>query len=111
MAQSKDELLQGTLDMMILKALKGEVRHGYAIAQWIRSRSGDVLAVEEGSLYPALHRLEVRGLLASQWGQSANNRRAKYYRLTRTGRQQLERALESWSRLACAVTRVVDAEA
>ena len=107
--ESASDLLQGTLDMLILKALSRDVLHGYAIAQWIKDRSGEILRVEEGSLYPALHRLEVQGLLASDWGHSVNNRRAKYYRLTAAGRKQLAREREGWARVAGAVTRVMEA--
>jgi PadR family transcriptional regulator, regulatory protein PadR len=97
------ELMQGTLDMLILKALARGPLHGYAIVEWIQERSHDVLRVEEGALYPALHRLELRGLLAAEWGASENNRRAKYYRLTAAGRKQLEAEAERWTRLASAI--------
>jgi transcriptional regulator len=100
-------LLPGTLDMLVLKALSRESRHGYAIAQFVQQSSDDVLRVEEGALYPALHRLELRGLLRSEWGTSENNRRAKYYRLTPAGRRQLEREAADWARVAGAVTRVM----
>ena len=99
--------LPGTLDMLILKALSRESRHGYAIAQFVQEASRDVLRVEEGALYPALHRLELRGFLSSEWGTSENNRRAKYYRLTPQGRRQLEREAADWARVAAAVTRVM----
>jgi transcriptional regulator len=99
--------LPGTLDMLILKALSRESRHGYAIAQFVQAASREVLRVEEGALYPALHRLELRGFLRSEWGTSDNNRRAKYYRLTPLGRRQLEREAAEWSRVAAAVTRVM----
>jgi PadR family transcriptional regulator, regulatory protein PadR len=99
--------LPGTLDMLVLKALSSESRHGYAIAQFVQQASGDVLRVEEGALYPALHRLELRGYLASAWGTSDNNRRAKYYRLTAQGRRQLEREATEWRRVSAAVTRVM----
>ena len=99
--------LPGTLDMLILKALSRESRHGYAIAQFVQEASRDVLRVEEGALYPALHRLELRGFLSSEWGTSDNNRRAKYYRLTPQGRRQLEREAADWARVAAAVTRVM----
>jgi transcriptional regulator len=102
------ELLQGTLDMMILKALALEPLHGYAIARRIAQVSGDVLRIEEGSLYPALYRLEERGFITSQWGSSENNRRAKYYRLTKPGRRELQAATENWARLALAVSRVME---
>jgi PadR family transcriptional regulator PadR len=100
-------LIPGTLDMMILKTLSRESMHGYAVAQFIQEASREVLSVEEGALYPALHRLEVRGLLASEWGVSDNNRRAKYYRLTAMGRRALEQEAEHWTLLAAAVTRVM----
>lgn len=99
--------LPGTLDMLILKALSKESRHGYAIAKFVQETSHDVLRVEEGALYPALHRLELRGYLRSEWGTSDNNRRAKYYRLTPQGRRQLEHEAAQWSRIAAAVTRVM----
>jgi PadR family transcriptional regulator PadR len=101
------DFLPGTLDMMILKALSRDDRHGYAIAQFIQQASRDVLRVEEGALYPALHRLEVRGLLAATWGMSDNNRRAKYYRLTALGRRELDEEASYWRRVAAAVTRVM----
>jgi PadR family transcriptional regulator PadR len=103
----KDALLQGTLDMLILKTLSRGAMHGYAIAQFIQDSSREVLRVEEGALYPALHRLELRGLLRAEWGTSDNNRRAKYYRLTATGRRELESETAYWSRVASAVTRVM----
>jgi PadR family transcriptional regulator PadR len=90
------ELLPGTLDMLILKTLTRGEMHGYGIAQSIQRASDDVLHVEEGALYPALHRLEVRGWLRSTWGTSENNRRAKFYRLTRAGRKQVEKATRDW---------------
>ncbi|MGE4055246.1 MAG: PadR family transcriptional regulator [Vicinamibacterales bacterium] len=102
------ELVPGTLDMLILKTIsRGDAMHGYAIAQSILRISQDVLHVEEGALYPALHRLEVRGLLRSRWGVSGNNRRAKYYSLTAAGRRALERETASWSRVAGAIARVM----
>ena len=85
------ELLQGTLDMLILKTLARGTKHGYAIAEWICAASDDILRVEEGALYPALHRLELKGLLDAKWGVSENNRRARFYRLTRAGRKALGR--------------------
>src|ERR1700728_3579069 len=90
MQKSKAELLQGTLDLLILKTLLAGPMHGYSIAQRIQQRSEDVLVVEEGSLYPSLYRMEDKGWIVSQWGKSENNRRAKYYSLTRSGRKQLE---------------------
>src|SRR6266511_4181857 len=101
------DMLPGTLDMLILKTLSRGTMHGYAIVQFIQAASRDVLKVEEGALYPALHRLEVRGLLKSEWGTSDNNRRAKYYRLTAVGRRQLEEESAYWARVAAAVTRVM----
>ena len=101
------ELIPGTLDMLILKTVSRGAMHGYAIAQSIQEASRDVLRVEEGALYPALHRLEVRGLLRSEWGTSDNNRRAKYYRLTALGRRELDSETAYWARVAAAVTRVM----
>jgi transcriptional regulator len=106
-SQSDGELLQGTLDVLVLKAVTRGPLHGYAVAEFIHLSSNDVLRVEEGALYPALHRLELRGLLASEWGVSDNNRRAKFYRLTAAGRQHLALQSRSWERLAAAVTQVL----
>ena len=103
----RGDLVQGTLDMLVLKALVRRPLHGYAIAEFIQQSSDDVLRVEEGALYPALHRLELRGLLDAEWGVSDNNRRAKYYRLTAAGRKHLAEESSSWSRLSTAVTRVM----
>ena len=105
--QKPGDLLQGTLDMLVLKTLARGPLHGYAVAEAIHQRSEDVLRVEEGALYPALHRLELRGLLASQWGVSENNRRAKFYRLTAAGRRYLEAESLQWNRLAAAIMRVM----
>jgi len=99
------DLVQGTLDMLVLKALARGPLHGYAVAEWIEQTSEEVLKVEEGALYPALHRLELRGLLGSKWGISENNRRAKYYSLTASGRKQLAAQTERWDRLAAAIAR------
>jgi len=99
--------LPGTLDMLVLKTLSRGTMHGYSIAQFIQQASSDVLKVEEGALYPALHRLEVRGLLKAEWGSSDNSRRAKFYRLTALGRRELERETDYWTRVAGAVTRVM----
>jgi len=101
------EFLPGTLDMLILKALNRRAQHGYGIAEFIQSGSADVLKVEEGALYPALHRLEVRGWLKSEWGVSDNNRRAKFYKLSALGRRELAKEAEYWNRVAAAVTRVM----
>jgi transcriptional regulator len=103
------ELLQGTLDMLILKTLTRGALHGYSIAEFIQATSDDALRVEEGALYPALHRLELRGLLASEWGVSENNRRAKYYRLTASGRKQLSQETAHWGRMAAAIARILEA--
>jgi PadR family transcriptional regulator PadR len=102
------ELLQGTLDMLILKTVAQGAKHGYAIAEWICAASEDILRVEEGALYPALHRLELKGLLEAEWGVSENNRRARFYRLTRSGRKALAADAERWSRLSLAVARIMD---
>ena len=94
--------------MLVLKTLARGPLHGYAVAEAIHQRSKDVLCVEEGALYPALHRLELRGLLASDWGVSENNRRAKYYRLTARGRKYLEAESARWGRMAAAIARVME---
>jgi PadR family transcriptional regulator PadR len=99
--------MPGTLDMLVLKTVSRGPMHGYAIAQHIQQASQEVLRVEEGALYPALHRLEVRGWLKAEWGTSDNNRRAKFYRLTALGRRELENEAEYWHRVAAAVTRVM----
>jgi len=101
-------LLQGTLDLLILKTLTRREMHGYEVAESIHANSQQALSVEEGALYPALHRLESRGLLSSRWDISANNRRAKYYRLTPAGRKQLREAVESWQRTSIAVSRILE---
>ena len=106
-SEAQPDLLQGTLDLLILKTLMRGAMHGYAIAEHIHERSDEVLRVEEGALYPALHRLELRGWLAAEWGFSENNRRAKYYRLTAAGRKQLAAATEHWGRMTAAVARVL----
>ncbi len=101
------DLVQGTLDMLVLKALSRGRLHGYTVAEWIAQTSDEILRVEEGALYPALHRLELRGLLAAEWGVSDNNRRAKYYKLTPAGRRELAGEHEHWNRLAGAIARVM----
>jgi PadR family transcriptional regulator, regulatory protein PadR len=106
--QVAGELLRDTLDMLVLKALQHGAMHGYGIAELIEERSDEVLRVEEGALYPALHRLELRGLLASEWGVSENNRRAKFYRLTATGRKQLQKDSARWSLMSAAIGRVME---
>ncbi len=102
------ELLRDTLDMLILKTLARGAMHGYAIAEFIEQTSEEVLRVEEGALYPALHRLEIRGWVASKWGVSGNNRRAKYYRLTGAGRTQLAEETQRWGRMATAIARILE---
>ena len=102
------DLLQGTLDLLILKTLALDPTHGWGIALRIQQVSDDVLQVQQGSLYPALHRLEHQGWISSKWGESENGRRAKYYALTRAGKQQLERETENWRRLSNAVTNLVE---
>ncbi len=101
------ELLQGTLDMLILRAISHEPQHGWAIAQRIQQVSNNVLQVGQGSLYPALHRLEYKGWIEAEWGASENNRKARFYRLTAAGRKQLSAELENWERLAGAVNLVL----
>ncbi len=101
------ELLQGTLDVLVLKTLSWGPRHGYAVARWIRDTTDDLLRIEEGALYPALHRMEKRGWIESEWGLSENNRRARYYQLTAKGRQQLRAEAATWARYSAAVTRVL----
>jgi len=101
------DLVQGTLDMLVLKALVRGAMHGYGIMEFIQQTSDDVLKVEEGALYPALHRLELRGLLAAEWGVSENKRRAKFYRLTATGRKHLAAEATNWERLSAAIARVM----
>jgi len=102
-------LLQGTLDLLVLKTLAGGPRHGYAIARFIEDATDDMLRIEEGSLYPALYRMEEQGLIESEWGVTENNRRAKFYSLTRKGRSVADAELDSWLRLSKAVTRVLRA--
>jgi len=101
------ELVQGTLPLLILRILATGPNHGFAIARRIHQVSNDVLKVEEGSLYPALHRLEVQGLIDSEWRATENNRNAKYYRLTRAGRKQLEREAARWNAIADAIATVL----
>jgi PadR family transcriptional regulator len=102
------DLLQGTLDMLILRTLQWGPRHGHGIGQAIRSQSDDLLKVETGSLYPALHRLEKRGSLKSDWDVSEANQRAKYYRLTATGKAQLSRERDRWSQMVDAIGRIMN---
>ena len=107
MAKPKSDLLQGTLDLLILKTLDLEPMHGWGISQRIQQVSDSVLQVNQGSLYPALHRLEEQGWIASSWKTSENNRQARYYELTRRGRKQLTEEKDNWLRLSAAVARIV----
>ena len=109
MAKQQD-LLQGTLDLLILKAVSLEPVHGYGILLRIQQLSGGRLQIQQGSLYPALYRVEFRGWITAEWGESENNRRAKYYRLTPAGRRQLQDETENWTRLSAGVTGVLSAE-
>lgn len=108
MADEHIDLPQGTLDLLILKTVALEPQHGWAISERVQQMSNDVLQVRQGSLYPALHRLERRGLVKAQWSTTDNNRRAKYYALTPAGRKRLEAQTDSWRRLASAVGQVLD---
>ncbi len=108
MPKQKADLLQGTLDLLILRTLDLGAMHGWGISQHIQQISDGVLQVQQGSLYPALHRLELEGWIDSDWGTSENNRRARYYKLTRTGRRQLSVETENWERLSGAVFRVLE---
>ena len=103
------ELIQGTLEMLILKALARGAMHGYGVADWIEQTSQQVLRVEEGALYPALHRMQLRGLLKAKWGASENNRRAKFYELTADGLKRLNAESQRWARLSSAVAFVMQA--
>jgi PadR family transcriptional regulator len=103
------DLPQGTLDLLILRTLALEPQHGWAISERIQQISSDVLRVQQGSLYPALHRLERRGWIKARWGTSENNRRAKYYELTKTGQKQLEVEKDAWDKLTAAVAQVLGA--
>jgi transcriptional regulator len=101
------DLLQGTLDMLILRTLQLGPQHGWGISQRIQQMSQEVLRVQQGSLYPALHRLQKQGLIAADWAPSENNRRAKFYRLTRAGRKRLDQEVSSWEALSAAVARIL----
>ena len=103
------DLIQGTVDVMILKALSWGPMHGFAVAKWVRSTTDDVLQIDDGALYPALHRMEFRGLIDADWDLTENKRRAKYYRLTTKGRQQLRARASSWDRYSSAVSKVLHA--
>jgi PadR family transcriptional regulator PadR len=110
MAQLKSEMLRGTLEVLILKTLSWGPAHGYAVASWIEQTTEDALSIEEGSLYPALHRLEKRGWIESQWGLSENNRRAKYYRLTTEGESHLRSEASAWGQFVEAVGKVLHSQ-
>lgn len=111
MAEQKVEVLRGTLDLLVLKAVSWRPMHGYAVAQWIEAATSDVLRIEEGTLYPALHRLENREWIAAEWGRSDNNQRAKFYSLTPKGRAQLRVETKSWTVYANAVFGALKAPA
>ncbi len=108
MANERIDLPQGTLDLLILRLIALEPMHGWAISERLQQVSGDVLRIQQGSLYPALHRLERRGWIKAKWGSSENNRRAKYYELTRKGRKQLEAEKSAWQKLTLAVEQVLE---
>ena len=107
MIKAKADLLQGTLDLLVLKTLALEPMHGWGISQRIQQMSRDVLRINQGSLYPSLHRLEQQGWISSQWGESENNRRAKYYKLTSAGRKQLAAERETWERFSEAIDLIL----
>jgi len=109
MAAQRIDLPQGTLDLLILRTLALEPQHGWAISERVQQISSDVLRIQQGSLYPALHRLERRGWIKARWGTSENNRRAKYYELTKSGRKQLEVEQDIWEKLTAAVAQVLKA--
>jgi PadR family transcriptional regulator PadR len=107
MAKEKPDLLQGTLDLLVLKALQLEPMHGFGISVRIRQMSDEVLLVEQGSLYPALYRLEEQGWISAEWGVSDNNRRARFYKLTAAGRKQLNAETENWERVSAAINLIL----
>ena len=107
MPNTRTDLMQGTLELLILKTLSRDTMHGYGIAQRIHSEADDLLKIEDGSLYPALYRMEERGWITSAWGVSENKRRAKFYKLTRAGRKRLEGEQANWERVSQAVTRIL----
>ena len=109
MARPDADMLHGTLDVVLLKTLTWGPMHGYGIIRWLQQLTDDVLDIEDGSLYPALHRMESKGWIDSEWGLSDNNRRAKYYRLTDRGRKQLESETEDWKRRSAAIARLLAA--
>ena len=107
MAKARTDLMQGTLELLILKTLSRDSMHGYGIAQRIHEAADDLLKIEDGSLYPALYRMEERGWITSEWDVSENNRRAKFYKLTKAGRKQLEAESANWDRVSQAITRIM----
>lgn len=107
MPGSSNELLHGTLETLVLKAVAGGPRHGYAIARWLEESTGEVLQVEDGSLYPALYRMEQRGLIQASWGTSELGRKAKFYRITPAGRKRLAASTAEWARFSAAISRVL----
>jgi len=107
MKNARTDLMQGTLELLILKTLSRDSMHGYGIAQRIHQSVDDLLKIEDGSLYPALYRMEERGWIKSEWGVSENNRRAKFYKLTRAGRKQLEVEASNWDRISRAISRIL----
>ena len=111
MAEPSVDLLRGTLDLLVLKALSWGPAHGYGVARWIERATGEALRIEEGSLYPALHRLEERGFVTAEWGVSENNRRARYYGLTASGRGKLQHEASTWERFARAIFAALEAPA
>jgi len=111
MDMTRLDILQGTLDLLVLRTVAGGPKHGYQIAEAIKSTSADVLQVEEGALYPALHRLQARGWLESSWGRSESNRRAKFYDLTTEGREALVAQRADWNQYVAAVARIMDGAA
>jgi len=107
MAKARTDLMQGTLELLILKTLSRDSMHGYGIAQRIHEAADDLLKIEDGSLYPALYRMEERGWITSEWDVSENNRRAKFYKLTKAGRKQLEAESANWERISQAISRIL----
>ncbi len=107
MANARTDLMQGTLELLVLKTLAREAMHGYGIVQRIHEAVDDLLKIEDGSLYPALYRMEERGWITSEWGLSENNRRAKFYKMTRAGRKQLDVERANWERISQAMTRIL----
>lgn len=107
MAKARTDLMQGTLELLILKTLSRDSMHGYGIAQRIHQAADDLLKIEDGSLYPALYRMEERGWITSEWDVSQNNRRAKFYKLTKAGRKQLEAESANWNRISQAISRIL----